>query len=100
MSIVDSHWCTFCKISEEPLENRFTHCAIFSAFWLSVVEWLENYFPATLVLTDVKIMLGLFGKLMQLISHIVLIGKHAIFQRRNVDVHSSLSLLEAKPKKC
>ena len=83
-------WELLQKISEEPLENLFTHCAIFRAFWLSAVEWLENYFPATPVLTDVKIMLWLFGKLMQLINHIVLIGKHrdiiliskhAIFQR-------------------
>ena len=35
---------------------------------------------------------------MQLIKAIVLICKHAIFQRLNLDVHSFLSLLEAKPK--
>ena len=42
MRIVDSHLCTFCQISEEPLENIFIHCAILSAFWLSVDKWLEN----------------------------------------------------------
>ena len=35
-------WELLKKISEEPFENLFTHCAIFRAFWLSAVEWLEN----------------------------------------------------------
>ena len=90
--------CTFCQILEGSLEHLFIHRPISSAFWFSVVEWLENYFPAIHVLTFVNIMFGLFGKEMQLINHVVLLGKQAIFQCRHLNVHSSLSLLKAKQK--
>lgn len=46
---------------------------------LSVDEWLENFFPAIHILTDVNIMFGLFGKDMQLINPMLLLGKQAIF---------------------
>ena len=35
---------------------------------------------------------------MQLINHIILLGKQAIFQCRHLNMHSSLSLLRAKLK--
>ena len=43
-------------------------------------------------------MFGLFGKEMQLINHMVLLGKQAIFQCRHLNLHLSLSLLKAKLK--
>ena len=93
MGIADSRLCTFCQISKESaLEHLFIHCPISSAFWLSLIEWLENYFSAIGVLTGVNIMFGPFGKEMQLINHIVLLGKQAIFQCRHLNVHPSLSV--------
>ena len=84
---------TFCQISEESLEHLFIHCPISSAFWLSVVEWLKNYFSTIQCLTDVSIMFGLFGKETQLINHIIV-----IFQCRLLKVDPSLSLLKTKIK--
>ena len=43
-------------------------------------------------------MFGFFGKEMQLINHIVLLGKQAIFQCRHANVHPSVSVLKAKLK--
>ena len=37
-------------------------------------------------------MFGLFGKEVQLINHIVLLGKQAIFQCRHLNLHPSFSL--------
>ena len=44
MGIVNSPACTFCHVSDESLEHLFLHCPISSVFWLSVTEWLKNFF--------------------------------------------------------
>ena len=98
IGIASSPLCTFCQISEESLEHLFIHCPISSAFWLSVVEWLKNYFSTIQCLTDVSIMFGLFGKETQLINHIILLGKQVIFQCRLLKLNPSLSLLKTKIK--
>ena len=98
IGIASSPLCTFCQISEESLGHLFIHCPISSAFWLSVVEWLKNYFSTIQCLTDVSIMFGLFGKETQLINHIILLGKQVIFQCRLLKVNPSLSLLKTKIK--
>ena len=65
----------------------FIHCPISSAFWLSLAEWLENYFPTIHVLTGVNMIFGLFGKEMRLINQIVLLGKKVIFQCKHLNVN-------------
>ena len=98
MGIVSSSMCTFCGKFEESLEHLFIHCEITSSFWLSVTEWLKNYFINLHNLSATNKTFGFFRKDFILINHIIILCKQVIFQCRNLNIKPSLSLLKAKIK--
>ena len=60
------------NIGAIPRASIYTLSAILITFWLSIVEWLQNCFPAIRVLTAMKIMFGLFAKQIQWIELVIL----------------------------
>ena len=98
MGIVSSTMCTFCEKFEESIEHLFIYCEITSSFWLSVTEWLKNYFTNLHNLSATNITFGFFRKDFLLLNHIVILCKQVIFQCRILNIKPSLSLLKAKIK--
>ena len=98
MGIVSSSMCTFCGKFEESLKHLFIHCEITSSFWLSVTEWLKNYFTNLHNLSATNKTFGFLRKGFLLINHIIILCKQVIFQCRNLNIKPSLSLLKAKIK--
>ena len=74
------------------------YCEITSSFWLSVTEWLKNYFTNLHNLSATNITFGFFRKDFLLLNHIVILCKQVIFQCRILNIKPSLSLLKAKIK--
>ena len=98
MGIVSSSMCTFYGKFEESLEHLFIHCEFTSSLWLSVTEWLKNYFINLHNLSATNKTFGFFRNDFILINHIIILCKQVIFQCRNLNIKPSLSLLKAKIK--
>ena len=90
--------CSFCGRSEESLEHLFIYCEFANSFWLSVTNWLEGYGMSVNVLSAADITVGIYEKDLQLINHIILLGKQIIYLCRSLSLKPSLTLLIEKVK--
>ena len=90
--------CSFCSRSEESLEHLFIYCEFANSFWLSVTNWLEGYGMSVNVLSAADITFGIYEKNLQLINHIILLGKQNIYLCRSLSLKPSLTLLIEKVK--
>ena len=68
MKMIDSPFCTFCKILDESLEHLFCRCDFIVAFWMSVVLWLKSLHIAIDFLNDCDKICGLTQKKASLVA--------------------------------
>ena len=96
MGLVPSPMCSFCEKSEESLEHLFIYCDTSKDFWFSVIEWLKEHSFGVNHLSALDITFGLISKENLLLNHIIILGKHVIYQSRSLNIKPTLMLLKAK----
>ena len=88
--------CFFCEKSEESLEHLFIYCDTSKDFWFSVIEWLKEHSFGVNHLSALDITFKLISKTNLLLNHIIILGKHVIYQSRSLNIKPTLMLLKAK----
>ena len=91
-----SPMCSFCEKSEDSLEHLFIYCDTSKDFWFSVIEWLKEHSFGVNHLSALDITFGLIRKENLLLNHIIILGKHVIYQSRSLNIKPTLMLLKAK----
>ena len=94
MGLVPSPMCSFCKKLEESLEHLFIYCDTSKNFWFSVTEWLKEHSFGVNHLSALEISFGLVSKENLLLNHIIILGKHVIYQSRSLNIKPTLTLLK------
>ena len=96
MGLVPSTMCSFCKKLEESLQHLFIYCDTSKNFWFSVIEWLKEHSFGVNHLSALDITFGLISKEKLLLNHIIILGKHEIYQNCSLNIKPTLTLLKTK----
>ena len=71
-------------------------CDTSKDFWFSVIEWFKEHSFGVNHLSALDITFGLISKENLLLNHIIILGKHVIYQSRSLNIKPTLMLLKAK----
>ena len=92
MKISDTDKCTFCNEEEETIEHLLTTCKYTLPFWKKVIKWLKMY-NIRENLDELKILFGVLNNnCLDLVNHIILIGKHVIYLCRSKKIKPEFNI--------
>ena len=83
MKISDTDKCTFCNEEEETIEHLLNTCKYILPFWKEVIKWFKMY-NIHENLDELNILFGVLNNnCLDLVNHIILIGKQVIYLCRS-----------------